>query len=129
VWPHGRPPRTRLSLQIANFVPLPAAAFCPRAPPPSPCRRVLTATQLLAERLDAAAAEWAQLAAGGGGYDLCAEALRAAGHPMLSAEVVLLKAARMLADGGVAAAAEVFKGFEAREAALRCARRGVWGWA
>jgi hypothetical protein len=104
-------------------------------------RRILTAAQLLAERMDAtdptahkqqpsrrttavARAAAATAASGGaataaGGFDWCAEVLRANGHPLLAAEVQLSKAGRYLAVRDVAAATAVFKEFENKENALR----------
>ena len=105
----------------------------------------MTAAQLLAERMDrgstpASAQQPGPLrpgttgsgrnsgsgaggtgSAAGGGFDWCAEQLRASGHPQLAAEVLLSKAGRFLAGRDVASATAVFKDFENKESRLRWA--------
>ncbi|KIZ01185.1 putative Intraflagellar transport protein [Monoraphidium neglectum] len=86
--------------------------------------RVLTAAQLVAERMDRDGPAAAQQgggggSGGGGGFDWCVEQLRASGHPLLAAEVALSKAGRFLAARDVAGATAVFKAFENKESSLR----------
>lgn len=106
-----------------------------RAPRPAH-RRVLTASQLIAERMAANAPQRPGSRANGsarlgqpdegagsgdgGGFDWCASALRSAGHPLLAAEVALSKAGRCLVERDVEGATGVFKAFEHKESALRC---------
>lgn len=125
------------SFLLLYLLHVPCDAPCIPQPAPIPMpRRVLTAAQLLAERMDRdapagglppqqqgasmGASMEASSTGNGSGFDWCAEQLRSSGHPLLAAEVLLSKAGRFLVNRDVASATAVFKEFENKESGLRC---------
>lgn len=75
------------------------------------CRCILTAAQLISERIDRSSVT--------AGFDWCAEQLRQAGFVKLAAEVQLAKAGHFLFLKDVAGAAAVFKDFDKKESVVR----------
>jgi hypothetical protein len=130
--PPRRPRRVLIAAQLlAERLDATAASSAPGSALSSRRPGTRAASAALGRRTGSAAAgpapDGGAGAGGGSGHDFAAEVLRAGGHPLLAAEVELANAGRLLVGRNAAAAAAVFKEFEARETKLR--RAGGWGYA